>query len=271
MNITAPKDKLGMAARLLAGDPLVAFENFRKALRSENENGVNIVFQNLSDYIFPKKALRYQKRYMRRFIRKPKEVKIKDYVARMQQINEYLVQFPPGNEDQKLPDDELLDILEFAIPNSWTKEFTKIGFDAADHSIKDFIKHCERLELTESWEFPSKKKANGQNAKHQKISDEKAAILQAKSSAEVNKNLIKNNKRKFCDLHNQFGHSTVECKVVQSQIQKMKSAWQAKSTVKKLDNFCYAKKQKQEKQDLAVMSKDCMPPFLHLKKNLRKK
>ena len=69
--------------------------------------------------VFPQDALKEQKIWMQLFLKKPEDMKIKEYVARVVQINNYLPQFPPttplGNS-KKIPNNKLLDLLKFGTP-----------------------------------------------------------------------------------------------------------------------------------------------------------
>ena len=117
--------KFAMTRRLLAGDSLTHFNS--KAAEYKDDDGVAMeiedsfeaAIKSVTSTILNKKALSTQKRYMRRIVRKPKEMKIRQYVARFSELNSYLESFPPYGENQCLPQDEVLEHLEFAIPNSW--------------------------------------------------------------------------------------------------------------------------------------------------------
>ena len=74
-----------------------------------------------------------QKRYLHIFLNKPKGLKVRQYVARVLEINEILQQFPPqagvnASLSQKLPNDEILDLLGFGMPSSWQKTMVIQGF-----------------------------------------------------------------------------------------------------------------------------------------------
>ena len=56
---------------------------------------------------------------MRRFLKKPRDMLVQDYIAQVIKINDYLAEFPPtivGRDAVKLPDDKLLDILSLFLP-----------------------------------------------------------------------------------------------------------------------------------------------------------
>ena len=135
-DLTTGATQFAMARRLLLGDTLSQFDKKVKELKTEAiadaEAGTVIMdadietidnlktcLQAVTVSVLPQKALQTQKRYMRRILRKPQGMKIRDYFARYVQLNEYLQEFPPFKSGQQLPNDEVLEHAEFAIPNSW--------------------------------------------------------------------------------------------------------------------------------------------------------
>ena len=75
-----------------------------------------------------------------------------------------------------------MDILEFSLPNRWRTTMTIQGFNAAEKTTAEFIKFCERLEMTDpntdmmEDRIPKKKQASGperkQSATKRKRGDE---------------------------------------------------------------------------------------------------
>ena len=237
---TAPA-KFAMTKRLLEGDPLIQFENAIALHGEETDEHFQQVMRDLILYVFPRKALRIQKRYMRRQMRKPQSMKVRDFVARVQEINNCLSQFPPFGDAQTLPEDEILDILESAVPNSWQREFVKTGYDPMENDVKEFIDRSERLELTEQLDPKSKvnnnnsnnsnknnkkKKGNGQGTRsnhHRSEGNNQGSQWSAKSSEEA----------KDCPLHGKGTHPMGKCKVLKAQAEKMRANYMAKSQEQK--------------------------------------
>ena len=127
-NVTTSSTKFAMTRRLLTCDSLTHFND--KAASFKDDNGVAIEIDDhleaslraVTGIILNKEALSTQKRYMRRIIRKPKDMKIRMYCARFAELNKYLESFPPyAGAGQCLPKDEVLEHLEFTIPNAWQK------------------------------------------------------------------------------------------------------------------------------------------------------
>ena len=152
------------------------------------------------------------------------------------ELYDYLVYFPTkdGEADAtKLPDEEIMDILVFGIPNTWQKKMVEFGFDSLSHTPNEFIEMCERISFGETTE-------TGQNVKTKPSASEKGVKLPPNPFVKDSK-LKKNNKEKYCPLHKTHGHDANECKVIQAQAKRMASAWEAGGAT----NY---KKQKQEFQ-----------------------
>ena len=77
--------------------------------------------------VFPARPALMQKRYLHCFVHKPATMKIRDYAAHLSEINNYLPSFPPyanGDKPEALPEDEMVDLMEFGVPNSWQRHMT---------------------------------------------------------------------------------------------------------------------------------------------------
>ena len=95
---------------------------------------------------------------MRRFMRKPPTMTMRSFMTRITEINQYLNEFPPHGANQHLPQDEILDIGEFAVPNAWQREMTIQNFDPIAGTVNDLVDFCERMERTEGTPDSDKKK-----------------------------------------------------------------------------------------------------------------
>lgn len=219
-NITTVPQKLTMIRLLITGDTLAVFNNDA----AEHGYDTNATFlhclQDVTNHIFPQRALSFQKRYMRRYLRKPKEMSTREFAARISELNQYLKQFPPFEDNQEIDDEEIIDIIEFGIPSSWQKNMVLQGFDPMESTLADLVAFCERHEFTES----NLDKNDNDNTKNK---GKNSNDLDQKPPAKGG-NVKVSNKRsdKFCDLHQSYGHSTAECKVVQAQIKKMRSNYE---------------------------------------------
>ena len=129
MNVTTGPNKYGMARRLLEGEALAHFNNAATANGNETNANFTLCLQAVTKQVFPQQALLKQKRAIRRYMRKPVDVTIRQHVARIVELVNLLPQFPPFGNNQTMEDDEIVEILEFGVPNSWKKQMLLQGFD----------------------------------------------------------------------------------------------------------------------------------------------
>ena len=128
----------------------------------------------LSNYL-PRKVLARVKRSMRRDMRKPSDMKVRNYYQNLIRMNdEELPALPPFAVTNKLTQDEILDILLFGTPRSWQNEMERQGFDPIEkglHSTVDFMEGIEATETpmelskTKTKSLPNKKKKADENKK----------------------------------------------------------------------------------------------------------
>ena len=141
---------------------------------------------------------------------------IRMYCARFSELNKYLESFPPYNEDQKLPDDEVLEHFEFAIPNAWQKQMVLQGFNTLEHTTEEFVEFCERLEFSEDFYVQAKP---GQKA------TTRTGVKGTGSKLSADKASLKRKLDKFCLYHGMNStHITDECKVLKAQAEKLAQA-----------------------------------------------
>ena len=162
------------------------------------------------EYMAPHKALAKQKRWMRRFCRKPADMTIREFCTHLTRINdEELPVLPPfGGGAQKLSNDEIIDIILNGIPRSWTREMDKLDFDPVVQPLSEVLNFCERMEAAEDFE-PARdgKKTNGNGKKSPN-----------KPSAN------KTGKGGYCLLHGDNPtHTTDECHVLKKQAKSLRS------------------------------------------------
>jgi hypothetical protein len=230
--ITTAKEKYVMAQRIFMGEALTAFNNASEAVSSaadgsdkgqESLANFELVLKKVASAVFPLKAYASQKQAMRRFMRKPREMKIRDYVDRLLEINGYLKYFPSKEGEAtttSLPEDEIMDILTYGIPNTWYKKIIELNFDTQASTPNEFIELCERISFGES--------ANeGSMTKTKQDAGEKGAKGQPSPSR---KNLTNSHTpdpkgQKYCPLHKTNSHDAKECKVILAQVKKMSASF----------------------------------------------
>jgi hypothetical protein len=229
------KQKYVMARRILQGEALTSFNNAANDVWSnEDQDGLpldqgeetlenfDLVMLKVAGAVFPIRSYLTQKQAMRRFMRKPKDMKIREYVDRLLEINRYLAFFPTntGERATVLPDDEIMDILMYGIPNTWQKRIVELNFDAQAHTPNEFIEMCERISYGESFNEGTTSKP-------------KVAFQEQNNKGKNNKKkppTANPNGSKYCPLHKTNGHDAKECKVLLAQVKKMSASYESKTS-----------------------------------------
>lgn len=248
--ITTGPQSFVVARRLLTGAALTTFENKARGL-NETVANFTAALDAVAKDIFPARAVLVQKRFLRRFARKPQSMKMREYVARIVEINEYLPQFPPvrpGEDVETLPDDEIADLLEFGCPNSWQKHMLMQNFDPLLHSVNELVEFCERMEQVEAVDTGSR-------------SSKPAAKNESKKKSAKRKRDSK--ETKDCLLHgDDCGHTTHECRTLKYQAKAMKGRYNAQTAE--------GKKQLKNKEELHSLIADAVEKSLAEKKKAKK-
>ena len=131
--------------RLLTGDAKATFNQAALDIGIRTVDNFNKVLMEMTKHAFPAYAFREQKRYLRRHLAKPRGMKLRSFISKLQELNAYLEEFPPDTEGQEtasLPADEILDIIYHSMPTTWKNKMVEQGFNYADSTIKemtDFI------------------------------------------------------------------------------------------------------------------------------------
>ena len=118
-----------LTRQILDEDVLTVFNLRATCRRNETNDHCKQVMGNLTQHVFPLKALETQKSYMRRFLCKPKDIKVPNFVSRVSELHQLLTLFPGTDDDSKLPDDEILDLLEFGMLSSWQRQMILHAFN----------------------------------------------------------------------------------------------------------------------------------------------
>ena len=130
---------------------------------------------------------------------------VQEYITRVIEINDYLKEFPPvttGGNATKLPDDELLDLLEFGIPIKWQRQMQNQNFKPAVGTLCEFQDFCERLEST--------LEDSGADPKPKQVSNKEKGNKKCRQNSPH-----KENKKHYCMLHGQNStHTTEQCQTL---------------------------------------------------------
>jgi hypothetical protein len=99
-----------------------ALAKFEEAMRTTRgtetlEHFGQVMDDMVGAYIFSQRALQMEKCYMK----KPQRLKMHEYMARVEELNNDLQYFPAYVNGSKLLEDELLNIYKYGVPATWQK------------------------------------------------------------------------------------------------------------------------------------------------------
>ena len=229
-NITQGPSKYSMARRVLEGDILARFDATAAELGNENNANFTACLDSVTAYVFPARALQVQRRFLRRHMRKRHDCKIREFNARLHELNSYLPDFPPGGVNQQLPPDDLSEILEFSMPNKWHSHMVMHNFVPSEHTLIEVVEFCERLEFIEKL-TPSNgiNDHSGKNFQTDPKGSRKRDHQRGGKSSDEAGSPGKSGKRhrsgKYCPLHDCDSHDMSECHVMLNQAKKMRDAF----------------------------------------------
>ena len=199
-NLTNGVDQFVMTRRLLDGQALSVFENeVTTESLGETTADLDKALDAVTKDVFPTNALAQQKRGMRRFIKKPLTMKISHLVARLTELNDQLTKYPYATDSSKLSEDEIKEILEFAIPNRWKKQMTLQRFHVYTKTLPQVVEFCKDMEDYE--------KQNPDENPSAKTEVSKTGTTSTKRKRKLDNLPV-------CIIHGP-GHATEDCKKIQ--------------------------------------------------------
>ena len=220
-NMTTGPTKFALAKRLLDGGALIAFENAATAVTTETNESFKQVIKSVTEHVFPKSAHQKQKSYMRRFLKKPRDLTVKQFVERVIHINELLERFPDPSSTRtatKMPEDEILDLLEASMPYAWQKHMRLQGFKPLESTIKEFVEFCERLELTE--DMPTKQGSEESGNSDSRGRNKRARTTENKKRGRSDDTA---DDKFHCMLHGKNPtHDTANCRSLKKHVEKVR-------------------------------------------------
>ena len=181
--VSSPADRLASVRGILRGESLSTFNtSIEENWNAIDENGVLMmvplsvegvfaVIQSIAETVFPFKALVNQKLWMRKVLKKPKELLFRKTMSAVGGLNNSLPLFPKGSVADKFSAAEILEILEWSIPGSWRQKFDSLGYTPSEHGKARLLTECEIIERNEP--KPTKPvvttKSTGNREKSQKM------------------------------------------------------------------------------------------------------
>ena len=119
----------------------------------------------------------------------------------------YINKSPLFGEGQHLPEDNILELVEFSLPKDWKKELIIQGFDSETQGLTELFKFYERLETAEEifqtqGEGNHQEKIKQSSERHQsaKSAQRKGSNQDAKPSEEGANKKNPKIKTHLCDL-----------------------------------------------------------------------
>jgi hypothetical protein len=97
----------------------------------------------VAETVFPHKALMTQKVWMRRAMKKPKELLFRKTAAAVGRLNNSLPLFPNGSDADKFSDAEVVELLEWSIPQTWRTKFDLDGYVPKEGTKAQLITACK--------------------------------------------------------------------------------------------------------------------------------
>ena len=125
--------------RLSTGDAKAFFNQTALNISIGTVDNFNKVLAEMTKHIFPAYAFCKQKRYLYRHLVKPRSMKPRSFISRLQELNVYLEEIPPDTKGQKtapLSADAIMDIMYHSMPTTWKYKMIEQSFNYADSTIK---------------------------------------------------------------------------------------------------------------------------------------
>jgi hypothetical protein len=146
---------------LLKGESLTAFDTALEnvwvdpdpnlqALVLLTVDHIGQAIDNVATAVFPHCALKIQKLWMNRGMRKPYDLPTRKKAAAITKINNSLPLFPFGKQESKFSNQELVRLLKWSLPSHWRKEFDLDGYIPTLGTKAKLISECKAIKRNES-------------------------------------------------------------------------------------------------------------------------
>ena len=224
-NVTTGPPMYKCMERVLKGVAKAEFTQQANLVGSDTVGNFTTLMATMTVHIFPVLAYQDQKRYMYKYLRKPKTMKLRTFTTRLIQLNNYLSYFPPdcvGQMFTALPHDEVKQILYHAMPNWWRKKLTKEGYNYLDRSIQEMSGFFETMVENLETPVPPPAVRSLTRKKKKKKSQKQKAVSFEHSNKDSSDDEKPSNRKKFCQYHGKCSHSMDECTILKALIKKAK-------------------------------------------------
>ena len=208
-SIVAADDRTAVVRSLLREQSLITYDTAVLELQEPDAQGNSLPFDidliylaldALATSVFPHRALEMQKTWMRRTMKKPRDLNIRSYATGVAKMNNALPFFPGAKDTDKFTATELVELLEWSVPAKWRVQFDKEHYIPTHYDRATFIERCETLERTD----PDDSSKNIKD-KNSGLKSKKAKHTPAQSSSD-------GAKQKYCTHHGKnTTHNTGQC------------------------------------------------------------
>ena len=275
LNLTQGASWAGMIRQLLAGDALRVFDAHMANVPQVSMVTCKAALKAIAaQEVFPKKALVRQKRFLRYGVRKTREWTVRRFGARLHELNAMLPQFPGGNANSLLDDEELKESLVRAMPNLWKRRLTQ-DYEVDDLSWDEALQALERMEFADDMygdQLASNGNKKGRNADSSRNGEQKPDSK--RENGQKRKHNGGNSKSSAsgegCPLHGpNCGHSQGDCKVLKAMAEKERERFRTRTGVQRqYDAEQHRAKKTKERQELHSILKEVAKTYKHKKQKV---
>ena len=155
-SVTVALDRENVIRTILREDSWTAFESSIEESRVNpadltnplplDIDMINTALKAVSHEVFPHRALVNQVNWMKRRMRKPFNMTIRQFVASVTQMNGKLKHFPGATSQDLFDPKNLLELLEFSLPDAWRAKFDLAGYIPTNHDKTRLVLEGEQIE-----------------------------------------------------------------------------------------------------------------------------
>ena len=124
---------------LVHGRALSQFDSLSADVGTTESLNVEYIIKGLELYFPPVNSFSKQKRVTRRRMKKPRSLKVRQYMARLIDLNEYLDLLPEAIFSDKIGVTESEKYIFNRMPDSWSKNAYVQGFDCESTSFQKAV------------------------------------------------------------------------------------------------------------------------------------
>ena len=197
--LTTGPTQYAMWRNTLEGTALAQFDKLANAQGNETVENLSEVKKKFVKFFLPKKVLSEHQKYMRHYIKKPYSSSTRRFASAVETVNNYSTAMPPNfNEAQKIPEDELKEIIAAKLPYAQREILASQRLDPRTTDLEELIETAERAET----EFVVEDSSESEGDEHR---------TRSRSSRQSTEQA----QEYFCKHHGpNSSHSTKDCKVI---------------------------------------------------------